>query len=639
MTFNTGNPVGSTDARDLYDNAQNLDRFSNGEDLEYPDRLGRPRKSLAGIRAEVAEALSNLGYQVIGDYAPGLVMQNYGQVFRKDGEFYRAKAETTLPYPLNGDWAVDAPKFVSVGDAVLRQALAGADGGQLIGFGQTNVAERLSADVGVRQFGAAADGITDDFAAVSSAIAAVAQTGRAVNLGGRTVFSATEPANSYGVRFINGKLLVPSLISGQKTQLNTYADDVNGLMIARENLYAFFLHCSGGTAQNVYLFGDSTVETGGAYPVKPQDLMRFAFYSAGIGNATFTNRGISGTSWSDLNALPDLGASTKLIVIKYGINDAVKPDPLTTMAADARTKLSAIRSAANGGPDQLSILLMGPNSTYRPSTGQDAKWYEDVRNLYLQLCKEFDCAYFDTYAFMQQTKHAPGTWLDETSPGSGEGIHPMPVPVYWIWWDAIKRFVLGDGLWNTTKSNHFWNIGLGSGVVTTATNPKDFPKGKSLWLGLAANGWPQDGVVEVTRHDDGIAEMRLIGQQVVPITMTRSGSGTVWTKWTNQHNAMAPLLNSWANKGGGYNSPGFMVHPDGWVELYGTLTGGTLGASIFQLPANARPGAAHAFATSGAASGSFAVANIVVFADGNIVPYAAANTTISLDGVRYRFGA
>ncbi|HCE6992534.1 TPA: hypothetical protein NHP85_006846 [Pseudomonas aeruginosa] len=117
----------------MYDNAQNFDKFSLGQELEYPDRLGVPRKSLAGIRAEVTEALSRLGYQVIGDYAAGLVVQNYGQVFRKDGEFYRAKAETALPYPLNGSWAVDAPKFVSVGDAVLRQELAAPDGATLVG--------------------------------------------------------------------------------------------------------------------------------------------------------------------------------------------------------------------------------------------------------------------------------------------------------------------------------------------------------------------------------------------------------------------------------------------------------------------------------------------------------------------------
>lgn len=150
MTFNTGNPVGSTDARDLYDNAQNFDRFSLGQDLEYPDRLGVPRKSLAGIRAEVTEALSRLGYQVLGDYATGLVVQNYGQVFRKDSEFYRAAAELALPYALTGDWSVESASFVSVGDAVLRQEISGGSflTASMIKYGSRSVSSRL-ADIAI----------------------------------------------------------------------------------------------------------------------------------------------------------------------------------------------------------------------------------------------------------------------------------------------------------------------------------------------------------------------------------------------------------------------------------------------------------------------------------------------------------
>lgn len=177
MTFNTGNPVGSTDARDLYDNAQNLDKFANGEELEYPDRLGRPRKSLVGIHAEVTEALSRLGYHVKGEYAAGLVVENYGEVFRKDGEFYRAKAETTLPYPLNGDWAVDAPKFVSVGDAVLRQDLATADGADMVGYKGRTVADKLGDVANIMDYGAVADGVTDDAPALRAAMAALVAKG------------------------------------------------------------------------------------------------------------------------------------------------------------------------------------------------------------------------------------------------------------------------------------------------------------------------------------------------------------------------------------------------------------------------------------------------------------------------------
>lgn len=48
-TYNTGNPVGSADARDLNDNAINLDIAVNTEELTWTDRTGRTRVSLSGI--------------------------------------------------------------------------------------------------------------------------------------------------------------------------------------------------------------------------------------------------------------------------------------------------------------------------------------------------------------------------------------------------------------------------------------------------------------------------------------------------------------------------------------------------------------------------------------------------------------
>jgi len=186
MTFNTGNPVGSTDARDLHDNAQNLDRFANGDEPEYLDRIGRPRKSLAGIRAEVTEALSNLGYQVIGDYAAGLVVQNYGQVFRKDGEFYRAKADLTLPYPLDGDWAVDAPKFVSVGDAVLRDDLS---------------------IISVRAYTGAPDGVTSNQSGIEEAVAAAYASGAELYWPAGTYVSTSNIPNFHDVRHIGSGVI------------------------------------------------------------------------------------------------------------------------------------------------------------------------------------------------------------------------------------------------------------------------------------------------------------------------------------------------------------------------------------------------------------------------------------------------
>lgn len=116
-TYNTGNPVGSVDVRDLYDNAQNLDNFSNGPLDAYPDRFGVPRQSLQGIR-------NASQYVDLGPYAAGLNFTSRNQVFSYAGEFYAPGPAITLPYTTTGAGAAEIANFRSVGDAVLRSDLS-----------------------------------------------------------------------------------------------------------------------------------------------------------------------------------------------------------------------------------------------------------------------------------------------------------------------------------------------------------------------------------------------------------------------------------------------------------------------------------------------------------------------------------
>ena len=52
-TFNTGNPIGSTDSRDRLDNTENMDYLENSTtELTHPDRLGTVRKTRHGMEAE-----------------------------------------------------------------------------------------------------------------------------------------------------------------------------------------------------------------------------------------------------------------------------------------------------------------------------------------------------------------------------------------------------------------------------------------------------------------------------------------------------------------------------------------------------------------------------------------------------------
>ena len=113
-TFNTGNPLGSTDARDLYDNAENFDRAVNQMTPRWTDRFGVSRRSWAGMAA----------YVDLGDYVADLLITGYNEIFRHEGEFYRAGVATALPYTTTGSWSEDGPYFVPIGDAALRQDIA-----------------------------------------------------------------------------------------------------------------------------------------------------------------------------------------------------------------------------------------------------------------------------------------------------------------------------------------------------------------------------------------------------------------------------------------------------------------------------------------------------------------------------------
>lgn len=123
-TFNTGNPLGSTDVYDRYDNSENLDNFSNGQLDAYADRLGVMRLSMQGIR-------NASQYVDIGPYAAGLVFTSRNQVFSYDAgsgaEYYAPGPAIVLPYTTTGVGAAEIANFRSVGDAVLRQDLAIVD--------------------------------------------------------------------------------------------------------------------------------------------------------------------------------------------------------------------------------------------------------------------------------------------------------------------------------------------------------------------------------------------------------------------------------------------------------------------------------------------------------------------------------
>ncbi|MFO3906256.1 tail fiber domain-containing protein [Enterobacter hormaechei] len=135
--YATKNPLGSTDPRDLFDNAQNADFAVNSITAAiWTDRFGRGRKTLWGMEQEfIAQLLSqkqrfnmfiqDSGYKVIGEYSAGpLTITEYNQIIHYDNELWKLTAATALPFTTTGNdatsWGNDKAHFVSVGDAALR---------------------------------------------------------------------------------------------------------------------------------------------------------------------------------------------------------------------------------------------------------------------------------------------------------------------------------------------------------------------------------------------------------------------------------------------------------------------------------------------------------------------------------------
>lgn len=182
-TFNTGNPLGSTDVYDRYDNSENLDNFSNGPLDAYPDRFGVSRQSLQGIR-------NASQYVILGAYAAGLNFTAQNQVFSYLGEFYAPGPSIVLPYTTTGVGAAEIETFRSVGDAILRSDLASGGGSQLVGYMADGAGavvrrakEKLGDAVSVRDFGAVGGG-ADDTAAIQAAVNYGILTGAPVCGGG-----------------------------------------------------------------------------------------------------------------------------------------------------------------------------------------------------------------------------------------------------------------------------------------------------------------------------------------------------------------------------------------------------------------------------------------------------------------------
>lgn len=448
--------------------------------------------------------------------------------------------------------------------------------------------------------------------------------------------------NSYGVEFTGpGYISIPNA-SGY-TRLNSYADK-NKYCFGTEYLYATYNRMKQGQGiiqgrVNMFLYGDSTLHGGNGerFALKPENLISSLFRSSGTPNVSVTNRAIPGTKVESLNTGTDLGPDTKLILIKYGVNDGAYPKDVRhqVFMEQLNIKIGEIRSKPYGDLTNLSIILMGPNATNDSVNGRDEEWYETLRGIYVSVARKFQCVYFDTYALFRDCHGAAGTWMDNPI-NDGTAIHPVDEGNMWIYG---KLF---DELFSSNKvaylsTNTKWNL---PGIIETlipTQGPANLYTTSETWHTVyAVNGWPVTGVCKGEINIDGITSQTVYDTASSRVLHRTANIGnTVWNAFTGIPFAVT-LGNSWVAAGTNYNAPSVRINQDGTATLMGAIKSGVSagGTAMFSVPASAKPVKTSRHVVPTGAGTGLAIIEMSSLGQCNIVG-GVDNAILFIEGVTY----
>ncbi|MCZ4149927.1 structural protein, partial [Escherichia coli] len=123
-TYATGNPLGSKDPRDLYDNAENFDAAMNDRvNTTWNDRFGVSRPTMKGYEEQFNDWLDAQGFEpgflVYVDGSP-LTVDRPTQLIQRGDNIYSVKRPASFPVKLTGNWATDQNLLVAQVDRTLQ---------------------------------------------------------------------------------------------------------------------------------------------------------------------------------------------------------------------------------------------------------------------------------------------------------------------------------------------------------------------------------------------------------------------------------------------------------------------------------------------------------------------------------------
>ncbi|WP_414446173.1 GDSL-type esterase/lipase family protein [Citrobacter europaeus] len=588
-----------------------------------------------------------------------LIQQTYGWLRRAllkpsfIASYYDAKQDriANLADPVSQQDAVNNRSMRSYVD----QAIAGVVGGfgwfiqSGAGAVYRTFQDKMRDNVAAKDFGSAGGDSGDKKANLDNAISLFGYSGNGASIyldPGRHLISS-QLTNPAGVEFDGpGVIGIPDGNSSAGTpeiwQQNSYADK-HKYCFGDEYMYAYYHatrtdNATPGGLLKCVLAGDSTMHGGNGEPIdyRPDVLLSEMFRLNGIPNIGVYNRAVPSTSWGDMDIISDLGATTRLLMIKYGVNDAFGPKDQRhqNMANAMRSKLQEIRSQPFGGLEWLTIILVGPNSTNDSPFMRNEEWYESIRGIYASVAREFKCVYFDTYAFLRDSRVAAGLWMDNPF-NDGRAIHPLSEMNLWIYGRLFNEVLSPSMIYKISLNS---KVNLPLHVESIGIN--DLPlasvfKWNTNWhQANTANGFDFSGHAVTTRHADGFVNQTVMNQANSRIQHRSKPIATnTWNKFTGKPYPLG-LGNGWVDYGSNFNSATATLTLDGSIVLSGTIKSGTTGVgdAIFSLPGGLTPKgiSRHAVVTNTTPAIGF----IEIRQNGQcVIVSGISNTFVSLEGI------
>jgi hypothetical protein len=421
---------------------------------------------------------------------------------------------------------------------------------------------------------------------------------------------SNEVTETIGEMLVNGtieNLIDDEILLDIKDDIKKVGFKTGSYMEGMEYLY--YYHDKIRTLQpvKVILSGDSTTAGNLLNNLDYQlhALVRSELHKAGVNNVTSINAGHDSKNvgnWIANYLSADLLMSPDLYVIRWGFNhDGAIPiaTRLANFTNGLRSGLATIRASKT--PQQLSLILMTPNSGNDVENGRDKEWFEMIQPVIKQAARDFQCCFIDTYNYLLDSTNA--IWQDTPMPDPTVHIHPLETANVWIvslMLEAIIPTVLRKyGVINYSSSER--------NIIGDVSKPSEFSYGVSFDRSLY--NYPFNGQVTTLKQRDGVTlqintslyladskkfAFRLGNQTTgIPSSIGNDafgewviiGGSEAWTPLT--------LSGTWVHSGGATDSVNqYRKDANGEVYIEGLIKNGaiTVGSAIADaLPLGYRP--------------------------------------------------